>query len=165
MKRILYGIGLSVIVVGEERLHVVPAVALAALSALHEPAEEIEDKSRVEYGSIEGRVVGLTTYYNSRALILLERLSGKQIVCSLTDDLASRLGPTHQWQEAWEGSRLLIGGEIVYGADGSIKKVNASYYEELPWSDLPLSDLKGINLLEGRTTREHLDKFWGAAFG
>jgi hypothetical protein len=165
MKRNLNGIGLSEIVVDDERLNVVPAVARTALAALHEPTEEIEDKSRIEYGSIEGRVVGLTTYYNNRALVLLERLSEKQVVCSLTDELAAKLGPTHQWQEAWEGSRLLIGGEIVYGADGTIRKVNASYHEELPWTDVSLADVKGIDLLQGRTTREHLEKFWGRAVG
>lgn len=161
MKRNLNGIGQSEIVVGDERLHVLPSNARPALAALHEPTEAAVDKSRVEYGSIEGRVVGLTTYYNNRALMLLERLSGKQIVCSLSDELAAKLGPTHQWQEAWEGSRLLIGGEIVYGADGSIKKVNATYHEELPFTDVPLADLRGLDILQGRTTREHLEEFWG----
>jgi len=165
MKRNLNGIGQTEVVVGDEHLRVVPATARSALAALHEPTDSVVDKSRVEYGAIEGRVVGLTTYYNNRALVLVERLSNKQVVCSLSDALAAKLGPTHQWQEAWEGSRLLIGGEIVYGADGSIKKVNASYHEELPWTDVSLADLRGVNILQGRTTREHLEAFWGEAVG
>lgn len=164
-KRNLNGIGQTEIIVGDEHLRVLPANARPALEALQEPTETVEDKSRIEYGSIEGRVVGLTTYYNNKALVLLERLSGKQIVCSLTDGLAARLGPTHQWQEAWEGSRLLIGGEIVYGPDGFIKKVNASYYEELAFTDVPLMDIRGIDILQGRTTREHLEAFWGESVG
>lgn len=165
LKRNLNGVGETKIIIDDETVSVVPTTARIGLEALARVEAPLSDKSRVEYGSVEGQVIGLTTYYNNPALVLVERLSGAHIVCSLTQELAERLGPNHNWKDAWEGSRLLIGGEIVYGQAGDIKRVNASYYTELKWTDVPRLRLKGIDLLQGRTVHEHLDQFWGERFG
>lgn len=165
LKRNLNGVGQTEIRVDGEAVSVVPAAARTGLAALDKVEPREEDKSRVEYGSIEGQVVGLTTYYNNPAIVLLERLSGDRIVCSLTKELAAKIGPSHNWQDAWEGSRLLIGGEIVYDQRGAIKRVNASYHSELRWADVARADLRGIDVLEGRTVQEHLAQFWGEKVG
>ena len=144
-KRNLNGIGQTEIFINDNDFSVVPTNARAGLNALEPIAIAVEDKSRVEYGSIEGRVVGLTTHYNRPALIFLERLSGSKVICTITDELVEKIGPSHDWKDVWEGRSLLIGGEIVYDAGGTVKKVNASFHSEIEWADIPLSALKTLS--------------------
>lgn len=165
LKRNLNGIGQTEIIVDKDDFSVVPANARAGLIALEPEAMIVEDKSRVEYGSIEGRVIGLTTHYNRPALIFLERLSGLKVVCTLTDDLAEKIGPSHDWKDVWEGRSLLIGGEVIYDGGGAVKKVNASFHSELERVDVPLSALKELSYDPEFSIREHIDAFWGEAVG
>jgi len=123
------------------------------------------DLQRTEYGSVEGQVIGLTKYYSSPALVFQERLTGQKIVCVLTPQLASAIGPSHDWSEAWEGQFLRLGGKLIYATDGRLKRVNATHYEEIGWADIPLSAIRDIDILQGRTVQEHIDEFWGANFG
>jgi hypothetical protein len=86
-------------------------------------------------------------------------------MCVLTPALAQELGPEHQWSEAWEGQSLRIGGKLAYGADGKLKRINASFHEAIEWSDVSLLDLKRLDITDGRTVQQHLDEFWGEKFG
>lgn len=167
LKRNLNGIGHTDIHIdGEETIIIVPSVAQAGVAALERAEIEVrEDLRRTEFGSIEGQVIGLTRYYNSPAIVFMERLSGEKIFCVLADELAQAIGPEHKWSEAWDGRYLRIGGELIYGSDGKLKRVNASYSEEIVWSDIPISALRDVDVLQGRTVHEHIAKFWGEQFG
>ena len=117
--------------------------------------------SRTEYGSVEGQVIGCTQFNSSPAFVFQERLSGDRIICALAPDFAERLGPEHRWPEVWSGQYLRIGGELIYGADGTLKWINASYHEKIRWADVSLSDIRGLDVLKQRTVHQHLDEFWG----
>lgn len=167
LKRNLNGVGhTDVQIDGDEPIVIVPTTARIGLAVL-EQAEiaEVVDLQRTEHGSVEGQVIGLTKYYNSPALVFQERLSGQKVVCVLTPKLAESIGPSHQWSEAWEGRHLRLGGKLIYGSDGRLKRVNATRYQEIKWADVALHDLRGIDILQGRTVQEHLDEFWGVKFG
>lgn len=167
LKRNLNGVGHTDIVIeGEEPIIIVPTTARIGLAILEQSdiAEEV-DLQRTEYGSVEGQVVGLTRYYSAPSLVLQERLTGQKVVCVLSPALASLIGPSHQWSEAWEGQYLRIGGALVYSSDGRLKRINASHHESIEWADVSLHDLRGIDILQGRTVQQHLDEFWGAKVG
>jgi hypothetical protein len=167
LKRNLNGVGhTDVLIEGEAAFSIVPTTARAGLAAL-ERAEivEVEDRRRTEYGSVEGQVIGLTKYYSSPALIFQERLSGERVPCVLTAELAAKIGPEHAWSEAWEGKYHRVGGQLIYGSDGVLKRINASSHEEIVWTDVPVHALRGIDLLRGQTVQEHIDAFWGERFG
>jgi hypothetical protein len=166
MKRNLNGIGQTDLRIDDgSPLSVTPASAKTALIALErfeldEEAATI-DLRRVEYGSIEGEVCGLTKWNDKPALVVIERLSEKKVTCVLSAELAAELGPDHRWSEAWDGRQLLIGGAIYYGSDGFIKRIDATSSEEMKWADVRLSDLKEIDLLQGKRVTEHLRSIWG----
>lgn len=168
LKRNLNGVGhTDVVIEGRDvPIIIVPTTArigLAALSVAHHDVElELE---RTEFGSVEGRVIGLTKYYNSAALVFLEKLSGKKVLCALSSKLADEIGPSHQWTEAWDGQQLRIAGKLIYGKDGSLKRINATHYEEVKWADIPVADLQNVDVLRGRGIDEHLAEFWGDRFG
>jgi len=144
----------------------VPATArigIVALEADDEAADE--DLQRTEFGTVECQVIGLTTFHSSPAIIVMERLSRQKVMCILTPALAAEIGPEHQWSEAWEGQNLRIGGRLTYSFDGKLKRINASFHEPIEWADVSLSELKQMDITDGRTVQEHLDEFWGERFG
>lgn len=144
---------------------ITPANAKTAIVALEyqslaERAEE-PDLRRTEFGSIEIQVAGVTQWNGRPALIGIERLSGERVPCILSDELAEKLGPAHKWAEAWgDNRRLLISGHLHHSADGYVKRVDATDAEEFAWTDVPLSSLRDIDLLNGRSVREHLRALW-----
>lgn len=166
LKRNLNGVGHTDIVVGDdEPIIIVPTTARAGIAALEADEDQLdEDLQRAEFGTIEGQVIGLTRYYNSPAIIVVERLSRDKVVCVLTAKLAAELGAEHQWSDAWEGQHLRLGGKLSYGADGKLKRVNVAFHETIVWGDVSLADLDQIDLTAGRTVQEHVDQFWGEKF-
>lgn len=167
LKRNLNGVGYTDVQIGDlPTVTILPGAARIGLAALErDETESQDDHRRTEYGSAEGEVIGITKYYSSPALVFQERLSGERIVCVLTAKLANELGPQHQWSEAWSGQHLRVGGELIYGPEGILKRINASYCEPIVWAEVRLSDLRKADVLEGRTVQEHIDEFWGEEFG
>ena len=150
----------------DDPIIIVPTNARVGLAALEPIGEEAEfELERTEFGSVEGSVIGLTKYYSSPALVFQERLSGKKVVCVLSSKLAAQIGPSHDWAEAWEGQQLRIAGKLIYGKDGSLKRINATYHEEVHWTDVPIANLRDIDVLEGKTVQEHIAEFWGERIG
>lgn len=167
LKRNLNGVGHTDIAVDDgPPIIIVPASARAGITAL-ETAEDApeEEVQRTEYGTVECQVIGLTKYYYSPAIIVIERLSHEKVICVLTPELAAELGPEHQWSEAWEGRSLRVGGKLTYGADGKLKRINAQFQEPIEWANVSLDDLAHLDITEGRTVRQHLEEFWGEKFG
>ncbi|GAM01955.1 hypothetical protein [Sphingomonas parapaucimobilis] len=165
LKRNLNGVGHTDLVIGDAPpIVIVPTTARIGLEALAdvEPGDEAQ---RIEYGAIECQVIGLTRYYSSPAIIVLERLSNSKVVCVLTPQLAKQLGPEHQWSEAWEGQNLRIGGKLSYGADGKLRRINATFHEPIEWADVSVADLKKLDITGGLTVQQHLSEFWGEKFG
>ena len=169
LERNLNGIGLTEVQVDANLvLDVVPANAKIGVIAIERAALEWAgdktDERRTEYGSIEIEIAGLGRWYDKPSLTAIERLSRDKVNCVLSTELAEKLG-AHQWHEAWVGGRLLVTGALQYAADGSLSRIDADDAEELPWTDVPLSALKGIDLLEGRSVSEHLKLLRGDDIG
>lgn len=167
LKRNLNGVGHTDIrIEGEPDIAIEPAAARVGVSTLEKAEiDEQEDLRRTEFGSVEGQVIGLTRYYSSPALVFQDRLSGDRVIAVLTPELASKVGPDHQWSEAWDGEYLRLIGQLFYDPAGHLKRINAANYEEIEWANVSLLDLRGADLLQGRTVKQHLDEFWGERFG
>lgn len=67
--------------------------------------------------------------------------------------------------EVWGGQELRIGGKLTYDSSGKLKRINASFYESIECANVPISELKELDITAGRTVQEHLDEFWGEKFG
>jgi hypothetical protein len=84
----------------------------------------------------------------------------------LAPELAEHLGPENKWSDAWEGSHLLVSGELFYGVDGKLKRINAIYSEKVAVPEkISLKELQKADVLQDRTIQEHIDEFWGERFG
>lgn len=169
-QRNLNGVGRTTIEIeDEEPFNIIPGKAKIAATALDgillasEAAKP--DYTRTEYGAVEAEIIGIVRWNDKPALTLVERLSEEKVTCVLSDELAERLGPEHKWHEAWEGSRILITGALHFGKDGNLKRIDAQDVEEMPWTDVALSELRGIDILQGITVREHLSAVRGEHLG
>lgn len=161
-QRNLNGVGRTEVVFDrDERLDILPQGAKIAVLALErrDLAAEADapDLRRTEYGAAEVEVCGIMRWNDKPALSVIDRLSGNRIACVLGEELAEQLGPSHRWEEAWDGRRLLVSGQLHYGSEGDLKRIDAEAAEEMPWTDVSLSDLRGIDILQGRSVREHLE--------
>ena len=115
------------------------------------------DWQRTEYGSVEGEIAGLTRWNGKPALEIIERLSERRFTCVLSDRLSDELGPAHQWREVWDGRRVLATGALYYNSDGDLRRADIEMLEEMAWTDVPLTKLRGIDVLGGRTVAQHLE--------
>lgn len=165
LKRNLNGVGKTAIVLEEDapQTILVERSARASLRSLEraEAAVEAEDQSHSEYGTIDAHVVNTATWFGKPALEIKERLSGKNIQCVLSEELAAREGPSHSWTDAWSGKRIRIKGRIYYDKDGKISRISAIDMEDVSPRDVSIKDLRELNLLGGKSPVDYLDDLWG----
>jgi hypothetical protein len=130
-----------------------------------EEAAQIEDLSRKEYGSVEGQATGLTTHYAKPALLIRERLSGREIKCVLPAADAAAIGAQHQWNEVWGNQRVIVTGVCHYEKSGNLVRVDALDISGVKNRDVPLSEIRDPNFSAGLSPQEHLDLMWGHEHG
>lgn len=144
---------------------IVPSKARVAMDAIARDEVRAENYERVEIGTAEVEVIGLTKYYNAPALVVRERLSGEKLYCVLSESLARLIGPERSWHEAWQGKMYRFSGEMVFSKDGKLKRINAFQHEDVVWKNVELSDLANVDITAGKAIQEHLDEFWGENYG
>lgn len=160
------GLGQTDIKLGNESLiSLLPRLARIASLALEQESvqEETErqGQDQTEFGSIEGKVSGLTSWRSRPVLQVIERLSDQDVSCILSDELAQKMGLGHTWSEVWDGRYLSLRGKLVYNPNRSIKCAYVESAKDLEWTTVELSDLEDIDILQGRSVTEHLRRLWG----
>ena len=161
LERNLNGVGRTEIQIGEDDpICVVPQAARIAKLAIGQTEIGVEvakpDWQRTEFGTVEGEISGLTRWNGKPALDIIERLSEKRFTCVLNEELSAKIGPVHQWSEVWEGRRINVTGAMHYNSDGDLRRADIDNLEEIEWTDVPLSDLREVDILNGRTLAEYL---------
>ena len=138
---------------------IVPRLANRGLATLVRAEAEIAarepDLSRSEFGSVEGNVADATTYRRQPALRLRERISGSEVLCVLSDELAKKAG-AHKWQEVWEGARVIVWGEVQFNRKGTIISIRADDIIEVAPRDLTYADIADPNFTAGLEPVEYL---------
>lgn len=170
LDRNLNGIALTdVRIDDDDTLSIEPKSARTAKRIIDQSNFESEvsksELQHTEFGSVEGEISGLRKWYGKPALALIERLSEKPIVCVLSDELSAEIGPEHRWLEVWESRLVTVTGAFHYNYEGMLIRGNIDSLEEIEWSDVELSDLRDIDILEGRTVTEHLALLRGGLDG
>ena len=127
LQRNLNGISRTEIQFGEDDpIEVRPASARVAMRTIDQAIFEAEsskpDWQRTEFGTVEGEIAGLTTWNGKPALRIVERLAERRFTCVLSGELSEQIGPSHQWNEVWEGQRVTVTGELHYSSDGDLHR-------------------------------------------
>ena len=127
--------------------------------------ESKPDWQRTEFGTVEGEISGLTRWKGKPALDVIERLSEKKFTCVLSEELSEKVGPAHNWSEVWEGRRVSLTGALYYNSDGDLKRADVDDFEDVPWTDVTIHDLKSFDVLGDKTMDQHLEILRGQAVG
>jgi hypothetical protein len=166
-KRNLNGVGRTIFDLGQDapRAVIVEKSARSGLKAIErfESDRLEEDKSHSEFGSIDAFVAEAKTWHGRPALYVRERLSNKMVPCVLNESAAEKVGPTHSWSDAWSGKRVRVKGQIFYDASGAISRINASAVTDVLPSPFDLKKLQEVDILQGASPAEHIDRLWGYA--
>lgn len=119
-----------------------------------------EDRSRIEMGSVEGDVLLTGPYRGQPAIQLRERLSGADVWCIFTPEVAESIGPNHSWAETWRNRRVLVSGAINYGRDGLIRRVNVSSLRDIDPRPLSYGEVADPNFTGGLAASEYIESLW-----
>lgn len=128
-------------------------------------AAQIEDLSRKEFGAVEGNAIGLTTHYKKPALVMRERLSGRDVKCVLPTGAADAIGAQHQWNEVWGNQRITVAGLCHYDKVGSLVLIEVNEITRHQQRDVRISELRDPAFSAGLSPQEHLDRLWGDEHG
>lgn len=161
LNRNLNGIGRTDVQLGDDPpILISPAGAKIATLALErldlERQAAQRDWQRTEFGSFEGEITGLARWNGKPALSIVDRISGEAVTCVLSDGLSNSLGPAHRWGEVWEGRLVAVAGSLFYNSAGALRRAEIEDLEEIQWADVSVADLRGLDVLSGRTLSEHL---------
>lgn len=171
MNRTLNGIGRTDLFLYEGKAPIIITERVARLATIKldqvdlELQARSEDLSRRELGSIEGESAEPTTFYGRPAIRVRERLSNKLVICALSSDLARHVGPDHRWDEVWGNQRVLVIGELIYGKDGQVSRVNATELKFFKPRAVKMTDLAMPGFTGGVTAPEYLDWLWRGDLG
>ena len=120
------------------------------------------DLTHSELGSVEGRVVGLRTYYNKPAIILYSLLDKREIPCVLADpEIRNAICGMRNWSQVYESRRVLIPGVCFYDRSGRLIKIEVKG-EIIDIDPIPvnLSELRDPEFSEGLSPHDHLKRLW-----
>ena len=119
-------------------------------------AESVADKSRIEVGSIEANFLSGDPHYGRPAIRVKDRLTGTEIVCVLSDELAEQAGVEHNLWDIWKNKRIMIAGEIKYGRDGMVERIKAVHIRRVDAPVLKEEDIIDPTFTSGMTPYEYL---------
>jgi hypothetical protein len=170
LERNLNGVGKTDISIeGEAPVSIVPQTAKLAVVALDRLGIDKEaahrDWTRTEYGTVEGEVQSLTRWNGKPALVIEERLSGEDFTGVIDSELVERIGSEHTWREAWEGRRVFVTGALHFNAESILKRADVLDLVDVPWTKVDLSEVRKMDLLNGRAVSEHIRLIRGDDIG
>lgn len=148
---------------------ITPRIAEAAQRALREDkaAEPLlpEGREHDEFGSIEGRLLSLTTDYDQPAIKVEDRRTSSVVTCRITDDIAERIATEETVRDVWANRRVLVRGRIRYGKTGEMIRVYADDVERIAPRHVELREIRDPNFTGGMGIAEYLERHRDGDFG
>ncbi|TIX52182.1 MAG: hypothetical protein E5V33_29560 [Mesorhizobium sp.] len=89
-------------------------------------------------------------------------MTGEKVTSVFPPELAFRIGSQHNWFEVWAGRRVLIHGELHHDQEGIIRKATAFDFEVIEEADVSLNEARKVDLLDGLTVSDFLDRQWAS---
>lgn len=131
--------------------------AIKAYSAFEGPITE-EVKPRSQVGSIEGKIVTVSTYYNQPAILVKERLSDRDVWCLVSKEYEHQISEEADFEDVWEGRRVRVRGKLEYDDTGSLTKVHAVDVQPIPARTIPLEAIRDSNFTGSLSVNDYIDK-------
>lgn len=121
--------------------------------------------SKRQVGSIDGTLVGVTTYWGRPAIRVEERKTGREITCVISETLAARFSLEASMQDVWLHRRINVRGVILYQTSGVILRVEVASVQAVGPVPKDLPSLRDLNFTGGLTAADYLERFRAGELG
>ena len=124
-----------------------------------------ENRERQEYGSIEGKILGVGTDYNQPAIHIEERRSGRQIACRVAQEVVDAIDHATSLRDVWEHRRVRVRGIVAYDNSGQIIRVHAKSVSLVSPRNMTLKDIEDTNFTDNLAKNDYLEKLREGGLG
>lgn len=121
-----------------------------------EAIEKIKPYSQI--GSIEGILLGVTSYYSYPAIRVKERISGDVVWCMIEEEHRKQIVEEADFDDVWSGRRVRIRGKLEYNDVGNLDKVLVSEIIPMNPRNVSLNEIKDTEFTGGLAVSEYIDK-------
>ncbi|MBV8895031.1 MAG: hypothetical protein JO051_00860 [Acidobacteriaceae bacterium] len=153
-----------------EPITVTPSLAATALEAFAKQ-ESLEfsylpeKRERTEFGSVEGALIDVGTDYKFPAVRIVERKSGREIVCRVEQAVVDAIASQADFRDVWERRRVRVRGRIVFDTGGQISRVYANTITPLSPRTMTLRDIEDQEFTEEVPTADYLERLREGGLG
>lgn len=171
LKRNLNGIGRTVIEMGDDAVYEIrPQQAERSLAAINGEDDEEYDYlfstfARKEFGSIEGRIIDLSTDYDAPSVKLKEHRTGREIQCRISEEAREEIENSLTAGDVWTHRRARVRGMINYDPNGKIVRVYDGRIAFIETRDKKISEIHDPEFTGGLPAYEYLDRLRENDFG
>ena len=142
---------------------IVPEVAERSLAAIQGMEDQEYDYlyatfARKEIGSIEGRIVDVSTDYQEPSITLEEHRTGRNIGCRISSEARNEIKSHLTAEDVWAHRRVRVRGVINYDSNGKIVCVLNGRIAFIDQKNVSTNDLRDPEFTGGLPAYEYLDK-------
>ncbi|MDB5860854.1 MAG: hypothetical protein JWQ76_4543 [Ramlibacter sp.] len=161
------GIGVTRIDAGvktEKPIVITPdeAARAAIAVAVHQPTPHV---TKQQVGSLDGTLVQVATHYNQPAIQLVERKSGNEVWCIVPEAFQHEISEHTSVEDVWKGSRVVVRGTLVYGADGKLSRVVATDVRRVEARNVAEGELTDKGFTAGLSVIDYLEQLREGTLG
>jgi hypothetical protein len=135
-----------------------PDDAEIAVHTLEIESVDVLGKPKEQIGSIEGKLVEVTTYYGKPAIRLKERRSDNEVICIVPEEFKHEISDTASIEDVWNGRRVIVRGVITYNDNHTISRISASHIRAIDAQSFPVEAIQDKTFTNGLSVTEYLEK-------
>ena len=112
-----------------------------------------------QYGSIEGKIIRVYTYYHQPAILVRERITGADIRCIVDEKHRELIGKEAGFEDVWSEHRVSVRGKLEYDDSGELSSVVAVDVRLISGKPVSLDSIRDPEFTDGLKPSDYLDRF------
>ena len=124
-----------------------------------------EDRSRDEFGLLDGYLIAVGAYHNLPAIQIVDRLTEDEIWCRVPEDVRDKIAESADFNDVWKRSRVLVKGLIRYDQSGKIISVFNSEVCLVSAKQVSVDDIRDTGFTSGLRPSQYLEKLREGGLG
>jgi hypothetical protein len=118
----------------------------------------IGSKARTEYGSVEGELLDVGTYWRRPAVQIRELKSKRSVWCQVSADRAEEISQHAAFKDVWMRHRVLVRGKLFFDEAANLTFIEALEIVLLDSEKVSVDNLTDKTFTGGLSAAEYLDK-------
>lgn len=155
----------------DENVPTVPPIELTPEVAIPIAAElNIERplppwKPKTQFGSISGRLIQVSNFYNKPSILVADRKTGAEVHCIVSEEVRARIASSATFDDVWAGRRVIVSGQIEYDEQHSIHRVLAAEVRVTGTREISEGAITDPDFTDGLTPEDYVNRFRDGQLG